>query len=157
MLYLVFYIDRDRFAMATTHVVEILPLVYWKEIVGAADGVVGLLNYHRAVVPVIDLSQRLTGRPSRASLNTRILMVRTAARDLDRVVELAGLETSVAPGLIGLVVERVTTTLRCEPSAFTSPPEMTDVAPWLGPVLTDANGIVQRIEVEQLLASYTLT
>jgi len=158
LLYLVFHVGHDRFAIETAHVVEVLPLVYWKGIPEARESVTGLLNYHRQVVPLLDFTLRVTGQPSHPRMSTRIFMARVPAYDpevlsLSSNGETPDGETPFARDLLGIIVERVSGTLRCDPSAFTPPPTIADTAPWLGPVLTDAQGIIQRVDIDHLLTA----
>jgi chemotaxis-related protein WspB len=143
VLFLEFHIGTDRFVVETKRVVEVLPLVQWKHVPESSDGVVGLINYHRTALPVIDLSLLVLGRPAPVRMSTRIVLVDTR-HDLAN----AGVGDSTA--LLCLIAERVTGTLRHDPSEFAVLRGVAAIAPYLGPVLTDARGIVQRIEVEHL-------
>jgi chemotaxis-related protein WspB len=50
MLFLVFKLGTDRYAIEAAQVVEVLPLVGAKHIPGAPAGVAGILDYHGALV-----------------------------------------------------------------------------------------------------------
>jgi chemotaxis-related protein WspB len=75
MLFLLFQLGDDRYALDTGRVAEVLPLVAITPIPKAPTGVAGLFNYHGAPVPAIDLSQLTMGRPARNRMNTRIVLV----------------------------------------------------------------------------------
>ena len=75
MLFLLFQLGQDRYALDTGAIAEVLPLVAITAIPQAPAGVAGLFNYRGAPVPAIDLSQLTMGRPARRRLNTRIIMV----------------------------------------------------------------------------------
>ena len=51
----------------------------------------------------------------------------------------------------GLIAEKATETLRREPGDFVASGVKSDGAPYLGPVVNDARGIIQWIEVNKLL------
>jgi chemotaxis-related protein WspB len=138
MLLLLFKLGDDRYALETKDVVEVLPLVNWKTIPGAPAGVAGVFNYHGAPVPLIDLAELALGTPSRARMSTRIVLV--------NYVEEAG-----GTHLLGLLTEHVAETIRREEADFADPGVATPAAPYLGPVTTDARGIIQRVEVRHLL------
>ena len=98
----------------------------------------GLFNYRGAPVPVIDLSQLTLGRPAARRLSTRIVLVHYPDAD-------------GRTRLLGLIAERATQTVRREPTDFVSSGVTSDGAPYLGPVATDARGLLQWIDVRTLL------
>jgi chemotaxis-related protein WspB len=53
--------------------------------------------------------------------------------------------------LLGLIAEKVTETVRRDPAEFVASGVTTDRAPYLGPVATDAHGLMKWIDVEWLL------
>ena len=53
--------------------------------------------------------------------------------------------------MLGLIAEKATETMRRDPADFVSAGVTIDAAPYLGPVTADAHGLIQRIEVRQLL------
>ena len=138
MLFLLFQLGRDRYALDVAQVAEVIPLVQLKALPQAPRGVAGLCNYRGKAVPVIDLSALALDRPARARLSTRLILVRYAA-----------------PGggdeLLGLLAEQVTDTIRREPAEFTPAGVDSPEARYLGPVTRDRAGLVQRIEPAQLL------
>ena len=64
MLFLLFQMGEDRYAIEATQVLEVLPLVNFKRIPGAPSSMAGVFNYHGTPVPLIDLSELALGRPS---------------------------------------------------------------------------------------------
>lgn len=138
MLFLLFQLGEERYALDAGQVAEVLPLVGIRQIPQAPPGVAGIFNYRGAPVPVIDLSQLTMGRPARRRLNTRIVLVHYRSDD-------------GATHLLGLIAEKATETLRREPADFTPSGIRNAAAPYFGPVVMDASGLVQRIEVNQLL------
>ena len=135
MLFLLFQLEENRFMLDARQVTEVLPLVDVMVLPQSAPGVTGLFNYRGTLVPVLDLSQIVLGRPALQRLHTRILVVRLPGE-------------SGATQLVGLIVEKVTDTRRLDDSDFSAPGL---AAPNLGLVINDRHGLAQRIEVEQLL------
>jgi chemotaxis-related protein WspB len=138
VLFLLFQLGQDRYALDTSQVAEVLPLVAITPIPQAPAGVAGLFNYRGAPVPAIDLSQLTMGRPAESRLNTRIVLVHyPGGHGQSR--------------LLGLIAEKVTETVRRDAVDFVASGVTTDRAPYLGPVATDARGLMQWIDVERLL------
>jgi chemotaxis-related protein WspB len=136
MLFLLFELGEDRYALDARRIAEVLPLVRIKRIPRAPEGVAGVIDYHGSPVPVIDLSLLALGRPARQRLSTRIVVVRYP---------------DGGDHLLGLIAERASETLRREPSDFSDSGVTSEAAPYLGPVTRDGRGLVQRVEVERLL------
>jgi chemotaxis-related protein WspB len=53
--------------------------------------------------------------------------------------------------VLGLIVEKATETLQCDPDGFSSCGVVNDEARYLGPVLADPRGLIQWIKVTDLL------
>jgi chemotaxis-related protein WspB len=138
MLFLQFQLGKDRYALDSSQVVEVLPLLGIKQIPQAPAGVAGAFNYRGKPVPVIDLSELALGRPARLHMSTRIIIVRYP-------------DGNGTQHLLGLIAEKATETVRRDAADFADSGVVNDGAPYLGPVATDPNGLVQRIEVTQLL------
>ncbi len=138
MLYLLFELGADRYALDARAVAEVLPLVTIKHIPQAPPAVAGIFNYRGAPVPVVDVSQLALGRPAERRLSTRILLVNHEDDDGQ-------------PRLLGLIVERVTQTVRRDESDFVPAGVSSAAAPYLGPVATDPRGLVQRVNAAALL------
>ena len=138
MLFLLFQLDQDRYALDASQVAEVLPLVGVKRIPQAPAGVVGVFDRHGAPVPLIDLSQLALGRPAESRLSTRIIIVRYPDDGGHR-------------RLLGLIAEKATETMRRERADFVDSGIRSDGAAYLGPVAADARGLVQWVEVSKLL------
>ena len=67
MLFLIFELGADRYALQAAHIAEVLPVVRIKRVPHAPPGVIGVFDYHGAPVPVIDLSELTLGRPAGAA------------------------------------------------------------------------------------------
>jgi chemotaxis-related protein WspB len=136
MLWLVFAVGHDRYALEGRQVVEVVPLVTLRQIPKTPDYVAGVFNYRGRLVPVLDLCQLLQGRPCLARLSTRIILVHYQRHQSPRHI-------------LGLMAERVTDT----PSTDRTLPSGINVAeaPYLGNMATDEYGMLQYVHLEHLL------
>lgn len=138
MLFLLFQLGQDRYALDVGQVAEVLPLVSLKQLPQAPPAVAGVFDFRGAPVPVIDLSQTALGRPAQRRLSTRIILAHYP-------------DGNGGQHLLGLMAEKVTQTMRREASDFVAAGVDTDAAPYLGPVAADARGLIQWVAVDQLL------
>src|SRR5579862_760192 len=139
MLFFVFHLGNDRYAIDAAQVIEVLPLVNVKHIPQAAAGVAGIFDYHGVPVPLVDLAALALGQASRRWMSTRIIMVNYC----------------IQPGethLLGLLAERATEMLRLAEEDFTDGGVRVPDTPYLGAVATDAAGIIQKVEIGDLLS-----
>ena len=138
MLMLIFYIGNDRYALDTSHVVEVIPMVLLREVPQAPKYVAGVFNYRGTIVPTIDLCQLIKGTPSRSSLSTRIVMVNYLHADR-------------STSLLGLMAERVTDTLNQKENELVESGFQPEEARYLGKMIVDDRGMIQHIQLDQLL------
>ena len=139
MLFLLFQVGEDRFALEASHVVEVVPLLNLTRIPHAPKGIAGLFNYRGRPVPAVDLCELTLNKPAEERLSTRIIIV--------HYPDAAGKEH-----LLGLVAERATDLLRKEGSDFTDPNVRINSAPYLGPVIMDGQRSIQWIHEQRLLS-----
>ncbi len=76
MLFLVFQVGADRYAIEAARVIEVIAMVDLRKIAGAPVGTAGEFVYRGAPVPVLDLCSLALGRPSNLRLSTRIILLR---------------------------------------------------------------------------------
>jgi chemotaxis-related protein WspB len=138
VLLLLFELENDRYALDARQVAEVLPLVCIKQIPHPPRGVAGVINYRGAPVPVIDLAELMLGRAARTRLSTRLVVVHYPDEHSQK-------------RLLGLIAERATETIRRPDTDFVASGVTIDQAPYLGPIATDARGIVQLVDVSTLL------
>jgi chemotaxis-related protein WspB len=138
MLYLLFEIGSDRYCLDASCVVEVTPLVSFKKLPHAPAYVAGLINYRGTVAPVIDLSALLGNNPSRPLFSTRIILVDFAGADGGHHV-------------LGLLAEKVTETITAREEEFQPPGIAVEGARFLGRVVSDERGMIQRVETEEIL------
>lgn len=138
MLFLLFQIGRDRYALNVAQVAVVLPLARCKQVPGAPQWVEGIFSYGEKNVPVIDISKLALGKAAAPLLSTRLVLAHYTP-------------AGQPPQLLGLVMEKATETLQCAPAAFTDSGLANDSTPYLGPVMQHESGMIQRIEVQDLL------
>lgn len=126
MLFLVFSIGDESYALPAGEVVEVLPLMPLRNVHAAPQGMVGAFHYRGSFIPVLDPCVLRLGRPAAQRMSTRLIVVR-----LDR----GGDDEALA----ALIAENATDTLRCEPQAFVPFAAAGD------------RGLVQRVEVDRLV------
>ena len=141
MLLLLFQIGEDRYALDTASVLEVVPWVTLKRVARAPVGVAGLLDYHAAAVPVLDLRELTTGERSEARFSTRLILVKTSA---------SAPGMNQGPAVVGLLAERATGTLKRSPADFVESGLSIPGAPYLGPVIPDEEGFIQFVRLEGL-------
>ena len=136
-LYLQFCLNQQRFALDVREVIEVLPRRPLKPIAQAPAWVAGILAHRGVLVPVVDLGALSFGQPAAERTSTRLVLVRYRG---DQV--------------LGLILEQATETLRCMPDEFQPYGLDNGEARYLGPVRQDAQGLLQRIEVDDLLTEH---
>lgn len=135
MLFILFRLGEDRYALNAQELVEILPLAQIKRLPHAPVGIAGMLDYHGVMLPVIDLSALALGHAAAERISTRII-----------IAEMANGRR------FALVAERANEMLQREASDFKESEVAVDEAPYLGPVTRDERGIVQWIAPQKLFS-----
>ena|ERR1700756_3650705 len=138
VLFILFQIGRDRYALSASGIIEVLPLINLKRVPGAPAGVAGVLNYHGTPVPVVDLNEMALAEPAAQRLSTRIILVKYPLQAQN-------------PHPLGLIAEHATSMIRRSSQDFMEAGVESEKAPYLGRVANDAGGLIQWIEVERLL------
>ncbi len=138
MLFVVFQIGKDRYALDSSKVVQVLPLLQIKRLPQAPKGVAGVFMYRGKPVPAIDLSELTIGQPAPELLSTRIIVVNYEG-------------PNGKAQALGLIAENATGWLRKEARDFVSSGIKIKNAPYLGPVLMDPKGPIQWLHEQRLL------
>jgi len=99
MLFLLFKLQDETYAIDSAKVVEVIPFLLTQKIPMTPKFIIGMANYRSNPVPVIDLGLLLTEHPCRQQLSTRIIL------------------TSISLGsqfkkIVGLLAENVTETVK---------------------------------------------
>ena len=158
-LYLLFRIGGDRYALDAGEVIEVLGLRTLKQVPGAPLWVAGMLDRRGAPVPVIDMSE-LAGQGAAARVtSTRLALVHyrpaaaaAATPAATATASATAADASASDHVLGLILEHATETLHYDPAAFQPSGLDSPNARYLGPVLSDAHGMVQAVRVNDLLA-----
>ena len=138
MLFLLFQLGKERYALQASRVVEVVPLLEFRQLPQAPKGVAGIFNYRGTPVPAVDLSALTLGQPASERYSTRIIIVNYPD---DRGTN----------HLLGLIAEQATETLRREANDFIDSGVRLSEAPYLGPILMDAKSPIQWIYEQRLL------
>jgi chemotaxis-related protein WspB len=138
-LYLLFRIGADRYALDAGDITEVLGLRVLKQVPGAPHWVAGMMERRGAAVPVLDMSALAGAGACAAVTSTRLALVRYRP------------EPEGACRLLGVILEQATETVHYDPAAFQPHALDNAEARYLGPVLTDAHGMVQAVSVNDLL------
>ena len=137
MLMLLFHAGDNLYALDSSQVVEVIPMVVLRKIYHVPEYVAGFFNYHGTIVPVIDLGNLIGGITCRPRFSTRIVMVNYTAKD--------GRQQR-----LGLMAERVTETLT-RPDIDSKSPAIASDVPYLGQMFMDELGMIQLIYWEHLI------
>ncbi len=138
MLFVLFHLGPERYALEASRVVEVVPLLALKKFPQSPRGVAGMFIYRGRPVPALDLCELTTGHTAAEHISTRILIVNYA-------------ESTERQHLIGLIAERATDILRRDPQDFVEAGVKLAAAPFLGPVLMDERGVIQLLLANKLL------
>src|SRR3954452_9097401 len=141
MLFLLFQLGNDRYALDASRVVEVLPLLSLKQLPQAPKGFAGIFNYRGRPVPAIDLCQLTLGQRAHERLSTRIILVNYP-------------DGNGSHRLLGLIAEHATEMLRKEAQDFVDPGLKLGAAPYLGPILLDPKGTIQWVQEQHLLSEH---
>ncbi len=134
MLFLLFQLGADRYALDIRQIAEVLPVVQITPIPNLPAAVAGVFNYRGVPLPVIDLSQLILRRPALNRYTTRLIIVHYP-------------DASGAARLLGLVAERATETVRRDPADFVTAGGGGPAAPNAGPFAIDSAGFIQRADM----------
>lgn len=138
MLFVIFHVGDDRYAVEGREVIEIVPLVPLKVLPHAPREVAGLFNYRGMVVPVIDLCAMIGEASCRKILSSRILLVSFPASD-----------GTLHP--LGLLAERVVETMTVSKSDLLPMGIDLEDSPYLGKLICREGRVIQCVRIEHLL------
>ena len=134
---LTIHLGDQRYAVPTSAVVEVVPLVELRSVPRAPAFVAGMCNYRGRIAAVVDLGELVVGHPSSRRYSTRIIFVH---------------HPQSTAGVLGLMAEGVTETLELDDAdiaagATVPSPE----TPYLGAVVQHQTGLVQLFDLGPLL------
>ncbi len=133
--FVVFRLDGDRCALLLHQVEIALRMVSVTPVPGAPPWVIGAMDLHGRVIPVVDLRQRL-GHPAREPhLDDRLLVI------------------SLAERTFALVVDEVTEVLVLPVSEVETPPDPLSDSRYLRAVVRRKDGMILILDSESLFPS----
>lgn len=138
MLFLLFHVGNERYVLEASRIVEVVPLLSLKSLPQGPKGLAGIANYRGQPVPVVDLCRLTVDRPAWERLSTRIIIVKYP-------------DGNGGEKLLGLVAEQATQMIRKEMRDFLDPGFTNQDLRHLGPVVLDAQGVIQWVQAEGLL------
>ncbi len=138
MLFLLFQLGKNRYALDASRVAEVVPLLALQPIPEAPCGVAGIFTYRGRPVPAVDLSALALGQPASEHFSTRIIVVNCP-------------DETGTDHLLGLIVEHATEMLRKDAKDFVDPEMKLGAAPYLGPILMDGSSPIRLIYEHRLL------
>lgn len=138
MLFLQFKINNSRYILEARDIIEVVPYANLKKIPKAPPYVAGLLNYRGGTVPVIDICFLMSDKPCEAKLSSRIALV-DYKNDHGQSVR------------VGLLIERLTETIRFNKSDFSESGVTLESSPYLGKVVIDDKYIVQMVDIKKII------
>lgn len=134
-LFLRFGSEENSFAMGTSVIEEILPALLWTTVPHAPKGVVGVFCYHGQQIPLLDLSELMSGKNTILRMSTRIILIRHPQ----------------SGQLFGLLAEHVTETFRASEQQFKESGIGNAAAPYLRRIIQRGDEILQHLDVNRLL------
>jgi chemotaxis-related protein WspB len=124
--------------MDVSTIIEIVPIVDITPIPYSADYILGVINYRSIMVPIIDLSILISGKPSSRHLSSRIIILNYTDGNLNEKK-------------IGLLAEKVTETISVGendvlPTAF----DISDTK-FIKDFITKSGMTIQQVRLNKLL------
>lgn len=143
MLMLLFQVNNQRYAIASQHIVEVIPLVNLTKLPHTPEYFASVFKYRGRIIPVIDLCQLMSNQSCKEHLSTRIILINHWDRDATE---------DSAPHIMGLMAQRVIETLQKSDVDFVDVDLQIDKPPYLGKMIVDEQGLIQCLHVEYLLS-----
>ncbi len=134
MLFLLFSLGRERYALEARRVLEVLSLMRLEPLPQAPRGVVGMIRYRGRPVPAVDLSELKLGYPAARRPGSRIVL--THCPD------------PTANDLVGLVTEGPLELSPYADGGSTVPMNRTGEGPGSFPLVSDRSPPIQRFNQE---------
>ena len=138
MLFVIFSIGQWRYGLDSDEVIQISPLVNFTPFSDAPGYMRGLFNYRGENVQGVDLAFLADSKKAENFLSTRIIIAKYAVNKQG--------------GLVGLIAEKVTETLRIWDSDFKAGGPSPEQAPFKGQMVTGKGKEIIMTRVENLLA-----
>jgi len=142
MIYLLFKIDGESYALPSANIVEVIPLLPLRQLPKVPEYVAGMFNYRTQLIPVLDLTRLFTPRASSQCASTRIAVVNYRQQGGKQL-------------LLGVIVEQATETLPLDEVDFTPQSIANPSTPYFnGSGLATVNQKkrqIQRVDIREFL------
>lgn len=136
MLFLIFSVGANNYALDCDFILEIIPKVDLQKLSCTPSPYhSGLLNYGGVPLPVVDVRYLIEKKESDSAMHTRIVV----------------LQSNVCASVYGLICERATTVMNLKKEDFKLPTMKTKSLPFLGGIQTINNQILQLFNPDELL------
>jgi chemotaxis-related protein WspB len=137
MLFLIFKIGDETYAIKAETVVEVVDLVNFTKIPQTPEYISGLMNYRGSILPVIDLPHLLLGKKYNSMLSTRIILI-------DFVLKRE-------KNTLGIIAENLTETRAFDKKNIKKSGIQLNTIPYLGRVISDNNEIIHILDIQKIL------
>ncbi|MBA2367882.1 MAG: chemotaxis protein CheW [Candidatus Protochlamydia sp.] len=131
---LLLHSGQNRYVIDNKYVVRIFPHVFLKKLQGAPSYIAGLMYWEGKGTPVLDFCELIEQRKPAHSYNTRIILINDQSQTY----------------CLGILAEKVSDILPLEQKQFFDEDLYMEQSPFLDGIFHDAEGIIQRIDVEEL-------
>ncbi|MBI3924812.1 MAG: chemotaxis protein CheW [Armatimonadetes bacterium] len=139
MLVLVFHLGAERYGFEAARVLEVLPRLPCRLLLGVPECVAGIFDYRGVLTPMVDLCSMFLGRPAADRLSTRLIVVEVpSGRGTDRRA-------------LGLVAERITETISAD-LARLQPSRVRSDFSCMGELIPHPDGPIQLVRPDELLS-----
>ncbi len=136
MMLLLFNIDGERYSLSVADVVELVPYVSLQNLPKAPEHIAGLMNYRGNIVPVVELSVLICGRPVKRLMSSRIILIKPVKEE---------------NRYIGLLAENVTEAIKIDEATFTDTGVSSDTSAFVDKIAMDEAGMIQVVNISKLL------
>jgi chemotaxis-related protein WspB len=143
----VFHVGKERFAIDTKSIAEVIPCIPARPVPAAPNAILGVIEYRGDVIPVLDLCRLFRAEDCPIRLSNRILVCNLPTPGGD----------GTGRSQLGILAENVTRVTTLDPDApGAHPGPDTPGIRGLGKILQDATGLVQLVYVEELIPAEVL-
>jgi chemotaxis-related protein WspB len=142
MQLLSFTVGDEEYAIESSRVIEVLPLVTPRPIPQMPAFVRGIFTHRGQLVPLIDLGLRLANHPLQERLSTRVIVVEFSSADDQAQKQIIRL---------GVAAENVLSLCDTSDADASLPAMRPPAAPYLGRVMRIGGRTLQILDVEHLL------
>jgi len=139
MLWLLFQVENNRYALDSRQVTAVASMVNLRKIPQSPPFISGVFHCKNKIVPAVDLSQLLIGKPSKILYSTRIILI-------DVVLADKGTFT------LGLIAEKVVDTVQKAETELMDSDLTIEDADYLGKFFFHEEETIQCITVDHLIS-----